>query len=197
MTYVYQWNGFPEIVSVSCPKCKGAANFIPAIYIHIPYKKDISYFQTSPYFEYYTYHDSYGCRRHAAAFFPGLSVNNSDLIPDLPTGYPLSDWQKHRSIDVRDSTPIGSIICNRCYSRTKHLLNWPIDATYQITHKNKILWAYNRDAAISLMGFILSTDRIFRNYRYAIMLRHVPKIFLAKNNRFQIYKKLKKLLSSV
>ena len=67
-------------------------------------------------------------------------------------------------------------------------------AVEAIEIKGEILWAFNRQSTADILGFVESSHRRERNFQWAYMLRHLPKLFLESKNREIVSKRLRRLL---
>lgn len=194
MTGLYDWNPMPHKVDVKCPSCHKKAEFEFAEVVKIKLKKDVPFFQNSPQFEYQMLSDDCGHLVHGAFFFEGLhgSVN---AISNLPDGYSPSNWSHSQYLIRSQRYDIGSILCSHCSNRGIYNLNWPQDAFYSVLHRNKCLWAFNRESANELLSFIESNERNESSYKWQSFLRHIPSHFKGKKARTDISKKLRQRLS--
>ncbi|EKR91219.1 hypothetical protein LEP1GSC163_3463 [Leptospira santarosai str. CBC379] len=194
MTGTYEWNPMPHKIDVRCPQCLRNAIFEFAEIRRIEKKIDILYFKESDKFDYLQFVDSCGHKWHAAAYFIGLHGSNTAAISNLPVGYKPTDWE-HSKYYVRllDRYDHGSIVCSSCGYRSKHVLNWPDDAYYQIEIKNKKLWAFNFDSYAELIKYIESKDRNLNKYQWGFFLLHLPTEFLKSKVRSEVVKRLRKI----
>ena len=194
MTGLYDWNPMPHKVDIKCPSCLEKAEFEFAEVVKITLKKDVPFFQNSPHFEYHILSDYCGHKFHGAFFFEGLH-GAVDSIINLPEGYSPSDWAHSKYLVRSQRYDIGSVKCSNCSKRGIYNLNWPEDAYYSVSYKNKNLWAFNRESANDLLNFIESNERNESNYRWQSFLRHVPSHFKGKKARADLSKRLKQRLS--
>jgi hypothetical protein len=108
--------------------------------------------------------------------------------------YPeLLSWPELRRLrhDVRQ---LGIARCGGCGYLARHLLEWPAEAYYALSHRGRTLWMYTREHAASLRAYIASAgDR--QRVPDARRLARVPKEFLAARNRVTLVKKLDRLLA--
>ncbi|MEM6341128.1 MAG: hypothetical protein AAF729_08255 [Pseudomonadota bacterium] len=195
MTLPYDWNPMPHVLAIECPACEAQARFEFAECVVIARKQDVSYFERSKDFEYVLTENAGTGRKHLALYFNSLDRTDLDTLTNLPEGYTANDWA-HSDYSYRShGYDVGTITCARCGLRRKHQLEWPADAFYQIAYKAKVLWAFDRETAITLMEYIRSTDRN-RVGPHAAFLRHVPKVFMTSGARDTICAKFEKLLRS-
>lgn len=196
MTGLYEWNPMPYKVAIKCPRCGSYALFEFAEIVQIKLKKDIEHFQLSDQFDYHFFQDRSGQRWHAAVFYPGLHGGSTKSISSLPEGYAPELWNHSRYLTEHHDIPWGSFICTSCNKQSKHVLQWPEDAFYLVSHKGQSLWAFDRESAVELRDFIQSTSRNENDFRWERFLRHVPTVFKHQKNRDRIVKQIDKLLAS-
>ena len=89
---------------------------------------------------------------------------------------------------------LGVLICPKCFLRRKHLLRWPQEAYFQIDYRDQTLWAFDRQMALDLLGFIKSDERDRHAFQYSYSLRKTPSYFLTAKGRPAIVKKLEQVL---
>jgi len=196
MTVAYEFNPMPHIVAVRCPGCGSEASFEFAEIVEIKSRNDIEYFETSKSFEYARLQAAHGQHLNAAIYFHGLRSTTVDAVDDLPEDYKPSDWDHSASHGSTRSIDLGTLVCTACGKRSKHTLDWPQDAYYQIEHRGEVLWAFDRESASELLEYVKSDDRKRDSYRYKLFLMKVPSVFLGKKVRGPISKKLQGLLSN-
>lgn len=195
MTGTYEWNPIPHRVAVGCPNCRSCAEFEFAEVFRIKLKSDVEFFQASDTFEYQQFQDSCGHFWHGALFFEGLHGSPGKAIHGLPPGYSPDDWSHSKYLVRSWGQGLGSVKCEQCGARGKHVLNWPNDAYYSISHRNQVLWAFHRESAIELQHYLLSSKRDVSQYRWASFLLHIPTIFKTHKARDSVAKQLQKLLA--
>ena len=191
--------------TIHCPSCNGAAKFAFATYKIIE-KKDVKYFKKSKNFELFKGQHSHGSFYTAALYYHGLG-NSLENINDLPDGYETKMWRLpcwHHTLP-KELKNTGSIRCTNCLLQTKHLLNWPSDAYFQITYKGKVLWAFDRKYTLKLLSYLESKERKKTIVGYSgkpwntivsqdWFLRHIPEHFQTAKARPEIVKKLRSIL---
>lgn len=184
----------PHVLDVSCTDCGGHAQFefAEASIIHL--RKDIAYFRNSREFDYLKAQDNAGSFHHIALYFHGLGRRDLAAIDDLPDGYSPDDWQHSRYLMRSHDSSTGAISCAACGLSSRHDLDWPNDAFFQIEYRNGILWAFNRDSANELLAYIGSEDRSRDNFTYRHFLMKIPAAFLISKAREAVVKKLKTAL---
>ncbi len=195
MTGLYDWNPMPHLVSVRCPQCNSEAKFEFAELVEIKLKQDIPFFQKSDVFEYCFFESTGSGRWHAAFYFHGLKSSSTNEIKDLPDGYHPEDWHHSPYLYRSHGYDVGTIICTTCFLRKKHDLIWPKEAFFQIEHKQRVLWAFDRETVVALIEFIKSRDRKKNKHKWSSFLRHIPTHFLQSGARKPILKKLGNLLT--
>lgn len=130
-----------------------------------------------------------------AVYFHGLTQKDSNSRIKLPIGYSIDQWDHSKYSTRSQNLDIGTIVCAHCGIRKKHQLSWPEDAYFQISHKQQVLWAFNRDSALDLLDYIESERRDRNLYQYSGFLMKIPKHFLSKKTRDTVIKRIKLLLS--
>lgn len=195
MTGTYEWNPTPHRVDVTCPTCKGRAEFEFAEVVQIKLKADVELFQASSSFEYQQFQDSCGHYWHAAVYFEGLHGSPRGAIHGLPDGYSPDDWEHSKYLRSNRGNGVGSMRCEQCGARKKHTLNWPEDSYYAIAYRGQILWAFHRESALELLHYLLSANRDVSKYRWGSFLLHVPTLFKTHKARAAVAKQLQKLLA--
>lgn len=88
----------------------------------------------------------------------------------------------------------GDVSCQKCVSRYSHKLSWPSDAFYRVEHREKVLWAWNREYLVSVQKFIASSARNTEGAYY--LRRKIPKFFLLAKNRKRIVGKIEAVLAA-
>ncbi|MDD3481755.1 hypothetical protein [Azovibrio restrictus] len=195
MTETYDWNPMPHKVNVKCPQCGLCAEFEFAEVCRIELKADVEFFKNSTQFEYRQFQDSCGHYWHGALYYAGLHGDPRVALENLPLGYNPSAWNHSKYLYRSHGMDIGSVHCEHCHLRKKHSLNWPSDAYYAVSYKDRVLWAFNRESACDLHGFILSKTRDISKYRWSSFLLHVPTVFKTQKAREFVAKKLFRLLA--
>ena len=165
----------PNHVNVYCEKCGKKADFYRRKLARIRQKKDISFFENSPYFDYVKCQNWQGQTEHIAEFYPHL------IIKDLPDN--KFYWYSKGFA--------GSLICWSCGLKKKTNLDWLNQAYYQIEYRQQVLWAYDLKHVQILYDYLSKMNRSDREHTY---LKHLPKIFLKKHARDFLCKKLAKYL---
>lgn len=193
MTGPYEWNPMPHVLEVNCPKCGAPAVFEFAEVVRIQRREDIPYFENSSLFEYCKFQGS-GGRWHGAVYYALLHGPPGGTITNLPAGYSPSDWNHSRYLYRSHGTDVGAVACDACGLRTRHNLQWPSDARFQIDYRGQVLWAFHRESAQELRRYIASNDRNRENYRWEAFLRHVPTEFLTAKARETVVKRLDRIL---
>ncbi len=189
-----EWNPMPHCVAVRCPECRSEAKFEFAEVVKIRRAADVQFFQDSDLFEYVFFESTGNGRWHAAFYFHGLRTKGIDEIRNLPEGYSAENWNHGPYLYRSHGYDIGSVVCTACLVRKRHVLKWPEDAFFQIEHKGKVLWAFDRGTARKLLEFIASKDRkkTGGDNRF---LRHIPSQFLQAGSRETLVRKLTRMLS--
>lgn len=165
----------PDHVNIRCEKCHQKADFYRRKIARISHKINIPFFESSPYFDYVKGETWEGRTEHLAAFYPHL------IVKDLPD----DDFHWYSKGFA------GSVICRHCELKKKINLDWLNQAYYQIEYRQHVLWAYNLEHVKILYDYLYLTKRTEREHPY---LKHLPKIFLKKNARGYLCKKLAQYL---
>ena len=182
----------PEVVSIKCPNCGRHANFRSSL-LRTADHVDRPYFEKSKNFEAEYVKTRVGQWKYNIWYDPGLGKpleQINDLPPSFRKQYPHCSKPEER----------GTVFCSSCGLRRTHRLNWPDGAYFQIEHKGKILWAYNREMANKILEFLKSPNRKKHSfYRKGPVgswswLRNLPTVFQTKKVTPQVVKKLEKLL---
>jgi hypothetical protein len=194
MTGPYEWNPMPHVLDVSCPNCREPAVFEFAEVVRIHRLEDIPYFDNSFLFEYRKFDNGAQGRWHGALYYALLHGPPETTINNLPAGYRPSDWNHSKYLYRSHGTDEGAVACEACGLRTRHGLDWPNDARFQIDHRGQVLWAFHRESAHELRRYIASEDRNRQGYRWELFLRHVPTAFLTAKARETIVKRLDRIL---
>lgn len=195
MTGTYEWNPMPHKVDVKCPHCGERAEFEFAEICRITLKAEVEFFKSSPLFEYRQFQDSCGHFWHGAIYYPGLHGDAQSAIHGLPPGYERGDWAHSKYLYRSHGMDIGSVRCEHCHLRARHDLKWPDHAYYSVSHKNHVLWAFDRDSATDLKDYLLSKSREVSRYRWSSFLLHIPTIFKTHKAREAVSKQLLRLLA--
>jgi hypothetical protein len=97
------------------------------------------------------------------------------------------------------SEELGSFRCDACNLRNRHRLRWPADAYFTASYKGHVLWAFDRDSATALNGYLGSKLRnVSKNYgRWEYFFRHIPAIFKTHKARAVVTKQLQRLLDEI
>ena len=194
MTGPYEWNPMPHVLDVRCPKCQQPALFEFSEVVTIHRRDHIPYFEESSLFEYRMF-DGGACGRwHGAIYYSLLHGPPETTISSLPPGYSPSDWKHSRYLCRRHGTGDGAVACNGCGLRSRHYLEWPNEALFQIDYRGQVLWAFHEESAQELRNYIASDDRNREGYRWELFLRHVPTTFLTAKARDAVVKRLDRLL---
>ncbi len=194
-----------SFVTIRCPTCARIAEFEFAKIIKIARKADIPYFENSKHFdvvdpEGWNKHKLYS-HGHYRGYSDAVDCSGLENITDLPKGcklYYASINPRSRSISRHKHS--GTVRCRNCNSVSKHQLNWPEEAYFQISYKGKNLWAYDRETATKLLTYIKSKDRKKRievDTNYSVQdsfLRKIPEHFQTAKARGIIVKKLEKII---
>lgn len=85
----------------------------------------------------------------------------------------------------------GLVQCSQCYLSRKHKLCWPEDAFWQWEIRGQVLWAWEREHAITILSYIRETVRPSRHSHY---LRYIPSHFLAAKVRELVVQKMEAAL---
>lgn len=184
----------PHIVEVRCPSCSGNAAFEFAELVRIKKKEDVPFFQSAKQFEYQRLQDSCGHFWHAALYCAGLHGRPSRALHDLPAGYSATEWEHSKYLLRSTQTDTGSVTCTHCGLRRMHRLQWPEEAYFAVTYRHELLWAFNRESALELLGYLSSGIRDISRYRWRNFLLHVPSLFKSRGARDAVSKQLQMLL---
>ncbi|KTC43421.1 hypothetical protein AO265_17860 [Pseudomonas sp. ABAC61] len=194
MTRLYPWTPMPHQLALTCPHCAARASFEFPVAATIERKADVAGFQAHPLLEYWQEQDSGGHYRHYALYFPGLHGDPLQSLQQLPEGYRAEQWQQPRYWYRNHGLDLGSIHCEHCDYQGRHALNWPTEAYYTVPYKGQLLWAYNRESALALHDYLLSTHRTPGGYPWQHFLRHIPSLFKSRKAREPLTRLLKRLL---
>lgn len=196
MTMPYQDNPMPYELAVTCTDCGHEALFVFMECAKIRLNKDIDYFECSPLFEHQKImYDGVGV--NLACYYHKLHQNTLPDIDDLLDGYSVADWGQRYRYGFMYGLKTGSMVCQSCGLRRKHVLSWPQDAYFTIDYKGQTLWAYDRSHAVELLDYIRSKNRDRTKYKHRSFLLHLPSHFQAQKARDHITKRLsEKLLPS-
>lgn len=184
----------PHCLAVRCPKCHGRAEFEFAEIRPIRLRKDIPHFKAHNSFSYRQFQDGCGHLWHGAVFYPGLH-GPANGLDNLPEGYAPEQWTHSKYWRGGCGTGDGSIRCNLCRYRAKHVLSWPNDAYFLINYRGHVLWAYDQGSANALQAFLLSKSRDLYAHGYSRFLLHIPSIFKTAKARTAVTKALSRLLA--
>ncbi|KCZ48546.1 hypothetical protein HY17_17000 [Hyphomonas sp. CY54-11-8] len=184
----------PHRVAVTCSECAGEAVFEFAENVRIKTNADLGWFQNSKHFECHKMEDPNGQSYNVATYYHKLAGNDLPAVGDLPAGYRMEDWahsdRKFRPLgDWR-----GTLICASCGVRRKHVLDWPKEAFYQVEYRNHTLWAFDRASVLELAEFIDASQRKPDDFTYWPFLMKIPQVFLTKQARETVVKRLRKRL---
>ena len=182
------------VLDINCPDCGNLAGFTFAPYVRVKTNSDKAYFEQSKDFKLF---GRPGSHRYAL-YYPRVS-NASENMDDLPNGYTSDSWKpvgysyvgsgRAAFMSIGDE---GALRCNACPSVRRYNLNWPEDAHFQIIYRGKILWAYNRSFAVSLLEHLEAGLR--KTPKYYPFLNSVPTIFKTAKARPFVVKALKEKL---
>jgi len=193
MTGPYDWNPMPHVLDIRCPKCDSLSVFEFAESVRIRRRTDIAAFKRHPHLQYEFVESRLGNRFHQAVFFAGIGVSSASNLRDLPDGYMPEDWEHSKYLN-RYNPVRGTVRCSSCGLRSKHELDWPLEAAYSVNHKGRLLWAFHRESALELRRYIASTRRNRNDYKWRFLLRHVPSHFLGAKDRERVVELLDRLL---
>lgn len=194
MSGPYDWFLMPHVLDVRCPRCRGCARFEHVEVVRIARKIDLDWFRESAWFEVRFFRRRHVGESHwGAIYFAGLSGPPTKTMHDLPVGYTPDQWAHRRTWERSHDLDLGSLTCV-CGVRSKHTLDWPSDAYFQLEHRLEVLWAFHREHAAMLREHIAGTDRTPRRSRYGVLMRRIPSTFLEAKARTTVVKKLDRLL---
>ena len=88
----------------------------------------------------------------------------------------------------------GKLSCLACVLVKQHVIEWPRDAYFSFSVRNKVLWAWNRQHAIDIRDYLSSTDRVEKNYNHAESLYLIPEVFKTAKNRSKCVEAINKSL---
>lgn len=89
----------------------------------------------------------------------------------------------------------GVCQCDRCVSRTDHLLQWPNDAYWRTSVRGLDLWGHTRAEVSAMIAYVTSAERDLTRFpEHAYFLRHVPRPLLSAKRREEVVKRLSRLL---
>lgn len=194
MTGFYEFFGMPDKINITCPSCRGRAIFRFAHILRLDRKADVSLFEKD-YFEFRYFNERHAKKWPGILFFP-KQLSGRNWQKKLPEKY-----QKQRTIPhmaknaCTDGTSLGLVSCHKCFSESKHTLDWPNDAYYAIEHKGNLLWAYDKEMMIEIKDYIQTTVRGNLFAIESIIIRHLPTVFKLVRNRDAIVKKINKLIA--
>jgi len=175
MTDPNNYNPYPMVHTIRCPKCSGPAIFHLPFRLLNPHETDaLTHAQANP----TVVVEQWG-GWHVVSYF-------HDLYPwKVPAsgGYRHDDW--------------GVCQCPQCGYKRKHQRQWPDDAYFVCEVEGKQLWAWTREHVATLKHYIESKDRNIRDYRgCGLFLHHIPTVFLRAKNRTTVVRKLQQLLET-
>ncbi len=87
----------------------------------------------------------------------------------------------------------GLVHCSKCYSNSKHKLNWPNDAFWQWDIRGKLLWAWDERHAQTIRRYL---RQYIRGSRRSPSLKYIPSHFLSSKVREQVIKEMDKSLNA-
>jgi hypothetical protein len=160
--------GMPEVVEISCPKCKALARLESPFWIYplgVP-----------------------------APSGSGAVVEwSGNLVQERFPGQVLwNDPFNSASRYYSRSRTLGVVVCSACSLVRRHLLDWPNDAFFHCKIRGENLWGWNRQHLISIQAYIASTHRNqdFPGFRKS----KVPRHFLLAKNRDLVVRSINKVL---
>ena len=185
----------PHRVAVTCSECAREAVFEFAERVTIKTNDDLHWFEKSQHFDCLKQADTNGQYYHSAIYYHGLMGNTLPLISDLPRGYEIEDWahSEHKFRPLADW--LGTLVCECCGKRSKHTLDWPREAYFQIEYRNQILWAFDRASTAELIDYICASHRRPDDFIYWPFLMKIPHVFLTRQARETVVKRLRKRLA--
>ncbi|MBR9834788.1 MAG: hypothetical protein GYB42_06280 [Alphaproteobacteria bacterium] len=193
-SYSY-YSVMPHCVAVTCPECAGEAAFEFAECVRIKTNDDLHWFEKSKHFDCLKEAASDGQYYHAAIYYHRLMGNTLPIISDLPRGYKIEDWahSEHKFRPLSDWR--GTLVCESCGKRSKHTLDWPREAYFQIEYRNQNLWAFDRASTAELIDYICASHRRADDFIYWPFLMKIPHVFLTRQARETVVKRLRKRLA--
>ena len=182
-------------VAVTCPECAGEAAFEFADRVRIKTTDDLHWFEKSKHFDCLKEIGPNGHDYHSAIYYHGLTGNALPSVNDLPIGYRIDDWahSEHKFRPLSDWR--GTLVCEPCGKRSKHILDWPREAYFQIEHRHQNLWAFDRASTAELIDYISASHRRTEDFIYWPFLMKIPHVFLTKQARETVVKRLRKRLA--
>ena len=192
---------FSSVLDVNCPDCGKPSSFTFAPYVRVETNTDKTYFENSKDFKLVEWRSSGRSFRFLrfALYYPCVS-NDLRNIKDLPDSYTANSWRPVRytyqglkKAAFNSVENEGVLSCAACPIVRRYILNWPDDAYFQISYKGEILWAYNRDFALSLLDYLSSDLR--GNTRSNPFLNSVPTVFQTAKARSVVVRDLKTKLA--
>ena len=196
-------SGNDPILVITCPNCGAATEFSHAESAAIP-KAHRDPFDRHPAFDVVTGRNCVGSTVTVASYFSPVTgpLDNIKNLPDVARSLTWSQWLHDRPAGVSD---LGAFRCSACNTARRHQLSWPQDAYFQITYKDRALWARNRGEALKLLRFVESDGRekgveytsgqpwaLFRTEDR--FLRRVPTHFLRAKARREVARQLRRRL---
>jgi hypothetical protein len=185
----------PHRVAVLCSDCASEAAFEFAERVRIKTNDDLHWFEKSKHFDCLKQAGSDGQYYHAAIYYHRLTGNTLPIISDLPRGYKIEDWahSEHQFRPLGDWR--GTLVCESCGKRSKHTLDWPREAYFQIEYRNQNLWAFDRASTAELIDYICASHRRADDFIYWPFLMKIPHVFLTRQARETVVKRLRKRLA--
>lgn len=191
MTYMYDWFGAPKDICITCPRCQKEAQFQFASVSYVEKKQHRAFFEQHPAFETALLYDAHAYKhKFCAIFYPALHTHPEQYLAEIPTDVRGLNWSTSWLLPKH-----GVVRCSFCLSKLKYQLNWPQDAYYQIEYKGQVLWAFHRDAFVSMYDYIQSKLRDRKKSGHIIYLLHIPSHFLTQHARAEIIKKMYRVLT--
>ena len=182
------------------------AGFTFAPYVRVKTNLDRDYFENSNNFKVIEWRGRSARFHRYALYYPRVS-NAMENIDNLPDGYTAESWKPVPYIYVGGNRAVfasiydeGVFTCDSCPTVRRHKLNWPEDAYFQIAYRGHLLWAYNREFAVSLLSYLESETRMktmvsTRGVRATRpFLNSVPTVFQTAKARPVVVRALKQKL---
>lgn len=172
------YHSMPQDIDVTCPRCHSLATFSSAFVFVSSADND-----TLP-----VQHPN--ARR--------IQWGNNFLEERFPNEFPWKDpdnpFTSSSRTFVRNVAGVSQ--CVRCCTRSKHILDWPLDAYFKVTTRAGDLWAWNRMYLIAARNYIQSLERDLRAHGSGtfLYLRAVPKDFLLVANRDNVVCRINRFL---
>lgn len=143
-------------LDIQCPRCQSHAVFQYVQTCRIAKKVDLPFFESSTSFR-IEWRQNGGNRYRVAAHYRGLD-NAIENAGELPEGYTTGMWSRV-SIPYASDALSGVAFCANCQRHSRHTLEWPTDAWFQLDYRGQTLWAYDRASALKLLRYIESDSR--------------------------------------